>query len=73
MYTHKGPEALQALLGFWDKEVGNYQVPLHTVSTIEGFFTVLSPFGSFQTSLGPSGPHFSSKKARGSEKMNALC
>lgn len=68
MYTHMRLEALQALLGCWDKEVNNYWAPC----TVLDSSTCISSFGSLQRALGPSGPHFSDKKTWGSEKLS-LC
>lgn len=51
MYTHKRPEALQALLGCWDKEVNNYWAPLTVLDPV----MCISSSGSLQRALGPRG------------------
>lgn len=52
MYTHMRPQALQALFGCQDKEVGNYREPL--MDTVLGLLTFISSFGSLERAVGPS-------------------
>lgn len=57
MYTHMRPQALQALFGCQDKEVGNYREPL--MDTVLGLLTFISSLDPWKELLVP---HFSDKK-----------